>query len=239
MYPADVDFLENNECETTYNLKNVFKIQPGQSCVVVKDEDFKSNDVLIGATVERLTSKNQYELMGFSSSAIKSTNDLSNQAYIFTDIVHYLDWIMDSLDEKREKKVCSIPDTRVEGYCVLMQHCTIIREAPKPLPNQIQYIVNNSKCLTSDDLNGICCLSKYIDEAFELEQEETRALDFRPLEHKSIKFFDLESCGTVDSGTRIVGGEEAELNQFPWIALIKYHIDGEEKFECGGSLISS
>ena len=245
LHPANVDFLENRECETNYNLTNIFKIQPGQVCVILKEDEGTSGrdgrdykDGFVGAIVERLTSNNQYELMGYSSSAIKSASSLVDKPYIFTEISHYLDWIMDTLDEKRDRKACEVPDTRSDGFCVLIDQCTIIREAPKPLPYTIQYIVDNSKCLTSDFQDGICCLSKYIDDAVEPEQIESRLLEFKPLSHRSIKLLDLEGCGLVDSGIRIVGGEEADLNQFPWVSLIKYRIDDEERFECGGSLIS-
>lgn len=40
---------------------------------------------------------------------------------------------------------------------------------------------------------------------------------------------------------RIVGGEKAMVNQFPWLVLLEYRSTGDEKFksfECGGSLIS-
>ena len=39
-------------------------------------------------------------------------------------------------------------------------------------------------------------------------------------------------------GTRVVGGEEAEVNEFPWAALLYIHGSGKKAVRCGGSLIN-
>lgn len=41
-------------------------------------------------------------------------------------------------------------------------------------------------------------------------------------------------CGIVNKQTRIVGGQETEINQYPWMAMLMY----SGKFYCGGALIS-
>uniref|UniRef100_A0AAG5CPJ7 CLIP domain-containing serine protease n=1 Tax=Anopheles atroparvus TaxID=41427 RepID=A0AAG5CPJ7_ANOAO len=45
-------------------------------------------------------------------------------------------------------------------------------------------------------------------------------------------------CGTA-IGVRIYGGENADIDEFPWLALMQYeNRKGERKFSCGGSLIN-
>ncbi|XP_050071964.1 CLIP domain-containing serine protease B9-like [Anopheles maculipalpis] len=45
-------------------------------------------------------------------------------------------------------------------------------------------------------------------------------------------------CG-VSIGMRIYGGENADIDEFPWLALMQYeNRKGERKYSCGGSLIN-
>ena len=53
---------------------------------------------------------------------------------------------------------------------------------------------------------------------------------------------DKDECGKSISGTLIVGGREAKIGQFPWMALLGYDpsaVSGSEIFYlCGGSVIN-
>lgn len=66
--------------------------------------------------------------------------------------------------------------------------------------------------------------------------------DFSGLkDHKNFELInDLKVCGLVVTD-RVIGGEIAQLNQFPWLVLLMYKSeDGEtESFKCGGTLISN
>ncbi|XP_014612565.1 PREDICTED: trypsin-1-like [Polistes canadensis] len=42
-------------------------------------------------------------------------------------------------------------------------------------------------------------------------------------------------CGLTNTQNRIVGGVETKVNQYPWMALLKY----KKRFYCGGSVINS
>ena len=62
---------------------------------------------------------------------------------------------------------------------------------------------------------------------------------------KSSENFEIEQpdfCGknSLPSGSRIVGGQNAMVGQFPWIAQISVRKQANSKFEfiCGGSLIT-
>lgn len=57
--------------------------------------------------------------------------------------------------------------------------------------------------------------------------------------HPSYKLFDTENCGEIRPGIKIANGNEAEVLEFPWAALIGYEgLDGSLQFNCGGTLIS-
>lgn len=46
-------------------------------------------------------------------------------------------------------------------------------------------------------------------------------------------------CG-ISIGMRIYGGEDADIDEFPWLAMLQYENHrGERKFSCGGSLINN
>jgi secreted trypsin-like serine protease len=48
-----------------------------------------------------------------------------------------------------------------------------------------------------------------------------------------------EECGIDASSDRIVGGNTAGIDQYPWMALIEYNQrDASKKFACGGVLIN-
>lgn len=57
--------------------------------------------------------------------------------------------------------------------------------------------------------------------------------------HKNFKHLDLVKCGTNPTKDKVAFGENAELGEFPWAALLGYQTEGKIKFSCGGSLISS
>ncbi|XP_039441110.2 CLIP domain-containing serine protease B15-like [Culex pipiens pallens] len=47
-----------------------------------------------------------------------------------------------------------------------------------------------------------------------------------------------QQCGSLTMSDNIVGGEETELDEYPWVAALAYSNGRDSKFQCGGSLIS-
>ncbi|CAO1429480.1 unnamed protein product [Diamesa hyperborea] len=45
-------------------------------------------------------------------------------------------------------------------------------------------------------------------------------------------------CNLTLSSNRVANGEAADLNEFPWMALLQYRVENALKFHCGGSLIN-
>lgn len=54
---------------------------------------------------------------------------------------------------------------------------------------------------------------------------------------KGLNILNNLNCGDSNSN-RILGGEETNLNEFPWMALLRYDSPSNE-FKCGGSLITN
>lgn len=49
---------------------------------------------------------------------------------------------------------------------------------------------------------------------------------------------DLQACGQQESDNRIVGGEVAGLDEYPWLALFKYRKQNTIEYACAGALIN-
>lgn len=52
--------------------------------------------------------------------------------------------------------------------------------------------------------------------------------------YRTLFFYLRLGCGIVNKQNRIVGGQETEVNQYPWMALLTYG----NRFYCGASLIN-
>lgn len=65
-------------------------------------------------------------------------------------------------------------------------------------------------------------------------------VDYEALKnHPNINLVNSPRCGQATSN-RIVGGDVAELNEIPWLALLGYKLRLEERiaWSCGGALIT-
>lgn len=61
-------------------------------------------------------------------------------------------------------------------------------------------------------------------------------------EHKNWILFDNEICGEASPIDRIIGGKDAKIGQYPWLAQIGYFnqkfLMKSPLFTCGGALIN-
>lgn len=59
--------------------------------------------------------------------------------------------------------------------------------------------------------------------------------------HKNLKFLNHDSCGPINE-FKAFGGDEVEVFDFPWMALLQYEVEDKGKtyfrFLCGGTIIS-
>ena len=49
---------------------------------------------------------------------------------------------------------------------------------------------------------------------------------------------EMDECGKRLTLEEILGGEIAQVGEFPYMALLGYQIDGKIQYSCGGSLIN-
>ena len=49
---------------------------------------------------------------------------------------------------------------------------------------------------------------------------------------------ELDECGKRATLEEIVGGQIAQVGEFPYMALLGFQINGKNQYSCGGSLIN-
>lgn len=101
------------------------------------------------------------------------------------------------------------------GKCIFFKDCdALVKLFRNPdITEEEEEFINDSKCGLIERKPLVCC---------------TATLPRPPF------------CGISPSINNIVGGQEADLREFPWAALIQYRkYTGQLVFGCGGSLINS
>uniref|UniRef100_A0A1A9VFY2 CLIP domain-containing serine protease n=1 Tax=Glossina austeni TaxID=7395 RepID=A0A1A9VFY2_GLOAU len=165
----------------------------------------------------------------------------------------------------KAQESCQLPSYE-QGVCVPSTQCKFITDLVEKYQDQIpshyiSYIIR-SKCSMDSEPIRVCCnselnLNKPEPEP-EPEPEQVTSL-LEPVLLKTVGKFVEDSdynrdyvsqlnteglsilnnlnCGDSNSN-RILGGEETNLNEFPWMALLRYDSPSNE-FKCGGSLITN
>lgn len=247
---AKIRKTSESECRSHYN--QFAGLGDGQFCAKVQSNDSDLSQILSVVAID--TDKNRrHTLGGFTSTAIRSdaASNSADKTFIFTDTRFHASWIKAAIgDNVKPRSQPKFDDTQLtatscqvsgaDGFCVDLNQCSLFREAPKPLSRSRVEFLKRIKCLksSSEESNnvnedGICCPLKYVELGY-VEPEKQDG----PLK-RGLEALDLQKCGKVPTTTRIVGGNNAGLKEFPWIGLIKYKIGRFNKFTCGASLISS
>uniref|UniRef100_A0A1B0FEG8 limulus clotting factor C n=1 Tax=Glossina morsitans morsitans TaxID=37546 RepID=A0A1B0FEG8_GLOMM len=159
----------------------------------------------------------------------------------------------------RAAESCQLPSYE-QGVCVPSNHCKFITDLFEKYQDQIpshyvSYIIR-SKCSMDTEPIRVCCKTELNLNKPEPEQvaasvepallktvgkfvEDT---DYNrdyvsQLNTEGLNILNNLNCGDSNSN-RILGGEETNLNEFPWMALLRYDSPSNE-FKCGGSLITN
>ncbi|XP_055609293.1 CLIP domain-containing serine protease B4-like [Uranotaenia lowii] len=115
---------------------------------------------------------------------------------------------------------CTTP-TQADGSCVYLDECpqTVAILKKRLMSREERNFLQASRCgQTKEGRNLVCCANPVIEQSNELPA--------------------TNECG-LDLGDRIVGGQQTDLDEFPWLALLKYRKpNGVTGFHCGGSLIN-
>ncbi len=174
-FNARVEFLENSDCQTYFG-ESSFKLTDGQYCALIKTASSSPDTynfdqtTLLGSIIQKYTGNHRFVFSAFTSTTIRTTQYIEEKPYIYTNVEHFLEWILDNL------------------------------------------VDNNPRSPTKNSSNK--------------SRSQIRRL------------FDTEGCGLISTDRRIVGGNTTDLNEFPWMGLIKYKVGREYSFECGASLIN-
>lgn len=247
--------LSNDKCSSFFN-QQITQLTVGQYCAKLKANGTTSTQ-LIGAIVFESDRNQQYFFKGFTSTSVKTEQASDeNKPYIFTDLSQHINWIRSAIggefvknktEQSRnagathKEPSCQMSNGS-EGSCVEFQQCSLFRDAPQPFTEQRLDVLNRIRCFTQAPNvvkeDGVCCPLKYI----ELDYAKDGNFDIRFLEKKTkrgVELLDMIKCGKITSTRRIVGGSQAELQEFPWIGLVKYEVGRIFKYTCGSSLISN
>ncbi|KAJ8979419.1 hypothetical protein NQ317_002199 [Molorchus minor] len=132
------------------------------------------------------------------------------------------------------RKSCSTPDGK-SGQCIPILECQPIIDyvnAEKPLTPSVRTKLARYTCGVQDGVTKVCCPSGKI---------QVLTVEIPPppdvTGHKNLHLLP-EECGLIFSGNKIRNGEDAEFNEFPWMALLSYKTANGPDFQCGGTIIN-
>ncbi|XP_034250850.1 uncharacterized protein LOC117651155 [Thrips palmi] len=151
---------------------------------------------------------------------------------------------------------CYTPEDQA-GTCIPVVQCpplvALLRQRPVP-PESVQFL-RNSQCGFQANIPLVCCPNtgdrrpnpnKRPSTPNNRVWGTTSTTTPRPSRpsnpqqggHVNLRLLPTDVCG-VDLSQRIFGGNETDLDEFPWMALLQYRsARGQLGFYCGGVLIS-
>lgn len=114
--------------------------------------------------------------------------------------------------------------------CIALELCSglysQLQQAPSP---QLSQLLRHLHCgFERNNKPKICCAQEYL--GFSRNGGENPTTSLLP---------NTNVCGLQDSADRIVGGTQVELDEHPWMALLRYDKPRGFGYYCGGVLISS
>lgn len=150
---------------------------------------------------------------------------------------------------KTEEDLCTTPRQK-PGTCILLNKCDSLYRLllKQPVLQRDTDYLRQSHCGFVGTEPKVCCPVEY-----ESGQTSTRPPNRYPNHNNNENEYGgekgsvqvtnrllpgLDECG-INGESRILGGEKADLTEFPWMALIEYERPNRNRgFYCGGVLIS-
>ncbi|KAJ3627225.1 hypothetical protein MTP99_014622 [Tenebrio molitor] len=130
---------------------------------------------------------------------------------------------------------CKTPDSR-NGICKNIRECDSFMEYMENVNRRdpvVKKYLKEYRCSTDHDPEiRVCCP----DEGKVISDFSSNDLHERF--SNSFPDADLEECGKQSSDYKIVGGTNAYLDEYPWLALLKYVNRNVIQYACAGSLIN-
>ncbi|XP_031332990.1 phenoloxidase-activating factor 1-like isoform X2 [Photinus pyralis] len=119
---------------------------------------------------------------------------------------------------------CTTPN-RENGRCIAVRSCPVILTAIQSGTEGVTFAQKSQCGYDSEAL--VCCGS--------MGPQSVDIFDHRLLADRS-------SCGIEKTGNKIFGGIATDIDEFPWLALLRYAdttSGSDQGFKCGGSLINN
>ncbi|KAJ8960286.1 hypothetical protein NQ318_004011 [Aromia moschata] len=102
--------------------------------------------------------------------------------------------------------------------------------SPKPLTKATVNKLMQYLCGYQESIAQVCCPPETI-----VIEGEDALPDVTG--HSNLRLLPPD-CGLIETESRIRNGENAELLEFPWMAILSYNTSKGVKFNCGGSIIN-
>nr|XP_040228546.2 CLIP domain-containing serine protease B8 [Anopheles coluzzii] len=135
-------------------------------------------------------------------------------------------------------RLCDIPNEPNPGQCMLPAECVAygkINDVSSLSSIERFSFIKQIQCNGSDTVPYVCC-PRDSDAYREPYVNETMVPKNRVASRIA---FDADSCGIQSYVAKIRGGQLAEIDEFPWMAMLLYERDNNALTQgCGGALIS-
>ena len=136
---------------------------------------------------------------------------------------------------------CKTPNGKL-GHCMDLSQCPLLQKliTSENELNDVQTYIENSKCKgIRPESDLICCPP---DDEIQIPTTEiitsTIPTDIIPPSTEVIPNLDNQECGHQLT-SKIFGGKETDMDEFPWTALLQYQWKSEFSTNCAGSLINA
>ncbi|XP_017082822.2 serine protease grass [Drosophila eugracilis] len=141
---------------------------------------------------------------------------------------------------------CVTP-ARAAGQCIRYQECPFVqkiigiygRNIPRRIHNQITQM--ECKSTTNTREFHLCCPNEATPQSNQESQRKvvrSEGGNLNRYDQRGLQLLDrVSNCGNKGN-PKVSGGKTAKPGDFPWVALLKYKINDQRPFLCGGSLIS-
>uniref|UniRef100_U5EUT0 CLIP domain-containing serine protease n=1 Tax=Corethrella appendiculata TaxID=1370023 RepID=U5EUT0_9DIPT len=144
---------------------------------------------------------------------------------------------------------CDIPNEDESGICVKRENCPVYLKqvSSRDITNEKVAFLKSLLCNRNSELVHVCCpvngdyRMPYIPINTTKIKRRNSTIEVKLASRFGSKEEDDKNfCGSQTFTSRIKGGDFAEIDEFPWMALLFYETIGSRRIEhgCGGALIN-
>ncbi|KAF2890570.1 hypothetical protein ILUMI_15603, partial [Ignelater luminosus] len=126
-----------------------------------------------------------------------------------------------------------------KGKCIQLPSCLILLEKINPTNATTTRFAQDSLCGWEGIVPLVCC-ELIFKESPNSSTTEDVITAFNDFDTKSLPDWSLCGLHSIDetADEKILGGEEAQIAEFPWVVALEYTSGSGVQVDCGGSLIN-